>query len=524
MGTSLFAAAPRKLCENPFDIIKKEIGAENTDIENEVVVVGASGDLEDSDLEDPSALQDHYIFGRDLDEASDGECEYDPSMYRISIKPIDPNSQQEHVLEPSLSQLTVVAAESLSIDLDPKQSVVDRTECGIKSNLNELKKKPNTASGLSKLKSAEKSHQSAVLSFARPPESLSMRTHVSVTTEVPLNSLDRLSDDQFFFCLTSLCPGTDRSAPISRIADSLTYWEIIGAKPQDDSLPSTKSSTAATVSGSSMATGAQIQQSLVSLYYLQKEAPLLYPYIYLSMRDFTIIFKMMVCSTAADDSGKEKYRRVAVISQSYLGLRRILRNENVDFSMPLAPKLRSWNELQTPGDKVQKAMSIDKYHLQSTGVDKTWRSAILIMDEDNVEGLFRHLRTAALDSAHLFSTHAFVNGTMRKSTIRFSSALSYEDRNKNSNTDSSIAEQQQMEQKKARHLHKLDVKGVILPNAWHSILMALTELPEIAEKGFIVAAKERSETIHLNMLVSKQGSSVAGKRNVLFDQGLFNFS
>ncbi|KAJ1811841.1 hypothetical protein LPJ75_003949, partial [Coemansia sp. RSA 2598] len=520
LSCGLFAAAPRKLCENPFDIIKKEIDAEvEEDAETQVVVVGASGHLEDSDYED-LGVDDYCVVGRDLDEASDGECEYDPSMYKISIKDMSLGSQ-ERASDPlsPLSQSTVVAAEPLPAESGEK-GISQEKPTGA------LPEKPTGT--LTKPRPAEKS-KPAVLSFARPPESLSMRTHVSVTTEMPLDSLDKLKDDGSFFCLTSLCPGSDRSAPISRIADSLTYWEIVGAKPQDDTSATSKT-TAATSASTSLANGtatnAQIQQSLQSLFYLQREAPSLYPYIYLIMRDFTVIFKTISMPPTTDDAAGatvEKYRRVAVISQSYLGLRRILRNESVEFSMPLAPKLRSWNELQTPDDK-QQAMGIDKYHLQSTGVDKTWRSAILIMDEANVEGLFRHLRSVSLDSALLFSTGAFVNGTMRKASIRFSSAVSYEDHKGSAGGSSSVQQQQQQQQKQARNLYKLDVKGVILPSAWHSILLALTELPEIAESGFVVAAKERPETIHLNMLVSKQGSSVAGKRNTAFAQGQFNYS
>ncbi|KAJ2232524.1 hypothetical protein H4R99_006660 [Coemansia sp. RSA 1722] len=388
-----------------------------------------------------------------------------------------------------------------------------------------------TSNVLVKPKTEEKPNKPELV-FSRPPESLSMRTHVSVTMEIPLKSLEPLSDDVDFFAHTSLCPNNHfpPRSPLSNIADALIYWEAIGAKPQDaaaaaataaSAKPPTTTTTAAASSSVTptygTASGAQIKQSLQSLYHLQKQAPLQYPFIYLVMRDFSVIFKMIPQPSIDSDNepAASGHRRVAVLSQSYLGLRRILRTENVDFSMPLAPKLRSWNELQNDDNKQK--MHVDKYHLQSTGVDKTWRSAVLIMDEENANGLFKHLQTVSLDNAQLFSTSAFVNGTMRKSTVRFSSAVSYED-----HRDPSDQGQQQV--KRAKNLYKLDIKGVVLPNAWHSVLMALAELPETKEKGFVVAAKERPETIHLNMLVSKQGSSVTGKRNISYDQGQFTYS
>ncbi|KAJ2374313.1 hypothetical protein IW150_003170 [Coemansia sp. RSA 2607] len=127
------------------------------------------------------------------------------------------------------------------------------------------------------------------------------------------------------------------------------------------------------------------------------------------------------------------------------------------------------------------------------------------MGAESVDRVLSYLISIdTLDTAQIFSTKPFVNGTMRKAEIRFSNALSYED-----GTDSGGKPQRQ-----EKSLYKADFRGIILPNAWHAVLVAMSEFDKMSATGFVVASKERFETVHLNMLVSKQGSAVAGKRNV----------
>ncbi|KAJ2786686.1 hypothetical protein GGI15_001314 [Coemansia interrupta] len=340
----MFAALPRTLLSNPFDIIRKEI---DKDVVDDAIVVGVSVNISDDEEDGMESTQVESVFGRDIEEVSDGECEYDPSI-PPSDKPVKPAGN---------------------------------------------------------------------------------------------------------------------------------------------------------------ATVTQIQESLSSLFSLQRLAPSLYPFIYVCLRDFTVIFKMVPLA----DTGE--FKRVAVISQSYLGLRRALRNAEVEFSLPLAPKLRSWNEIQHLGDNKADQLE-DRHHLQSTTVDKTWRSALLVMGAESVDRVLSYLMSLdTLDTAQVFSSKPFVNGTMRKAEIRFSNALSYED-----GTDSGGKGQRQ-----AKTLYKADFGGIVLPNAWHTVLVEMAGLDRMSAAGFVVASKERFETGHLNMLVSKQGSAVTGKRNVEYADGHYTY-
>ncbi|KAJ2896340.1 hypothetical protein GGI21_005056, partial [Coemansia aciculifera] len=186
--------------------------------------------------------------------------------------------------------------------------------------------------------------------------------------------------------------------------------------------------------------------------------------------------------------------RVAVVSQSYLGLRKLLRAEGIEFSLPLAPKMRTWSEIPGTHDTSGAVDSSDRWLLQTTSFDKSWRSALLIMDGPNVDGLFRHLRSLTLDTARLYAPSPFLNATMRRATLRFSSAVAYEG-------------------SASKSLFKLDAVGIVFPSAWSSVLMALAEILGSTGEEFCVAAKELTDTAHLNMFVSKQGGSVAGKKS-----------
>ncbi|KAJ1720357.1 hypothetical protein LPJ61_006174, partial [Coemansia biformis] len=344
------------------------------------------------------------------------------------------------------------------------------------------------------------------LSFSKPPESLSLRTQVSITSKSPLRGLNALEDDGSLLSLTSLC-NHGRRNPLCPIADALVFWELAGKKATTAILnqpnPSAQSKSNGGSAGlSDVPTGvpeAQVKQAFASLFRLQAEAPLRYPFVYLSVRDHIIVFKAIPVSASKKKAGGDvdgSFKRVAVVSESYLGLRKVLHNANVEFSLPLAPQINSWSEI--PGISVADK-GADKCHLQSTAVDRTWRSAILLIGANNVEGLVNHLQSISMEGAVLYATGPFLNATMRRSSVRLADAVAYND------TDGA---------RQTVHLYKVDITGVLFPSAWNAILRAL---PEIAEGEFSASFKEVKETAHLNMLVSKQGSAVTGKKCVTYD-------
>ncbi|KAJ2508716.1 hypothetical protein IWW47_000459 [Coemansia sp. RSA 2052] len=551
-SSSPFAAAPRVLRHNPFDIIKHEIslsqegsgavicldddnlgeGAE----QRQVVVVGASGDLSDSEPEE-STTADH---GAQPDEWSDFEGDFgenDPSLYKIlpyisSSQSLDvPASQTSNATASRPASLGTAAA-SESLMQSPSMMQVDEendwhngpepdrlpvpwsSPClnGLRLDSGEPSIHANESPPARlavPTESRAPAAGSAQLEFSKPPESLSLRTHVSVTVDRPLIELERLRDDDSFLSLTSLS-GRDQG-PLTRLADSLVHYEIIGCQANAISSNSTakpKLPAAETVGGG--ASSAQVQQSLASAYHLQLESPTKYPFIYLQARDYCVVFKVV----ASSHSGVLK--RVAVVSQSYLGLRKLLRGEGVEFSLPLAPKVRTWSEIPGTHDTSDAAdSSDDRWLLQTTSFDKSWRSALLVMDGPNVDGLFRHLRSLKLDTARLYAPNPFLNATMRRAILRFSSAVAYEDR---------ASEQMAAGTRTTKSLFKLDAVGVVFPSAWSSLLMALAELLGSSGKEFCVAAKELTDTAHLNMFVSKQGGSVAGKKSVVYSNGIFTYA
>ncbi|KAJ2082038.1 hypothetical protein H4R24_001897 [Coemansia sp. RSA 988] len=347
-----FAAAPHVLVENPFDIIADELELQQAanavgygDEEDDVIIVGGNYSDSDADLDntkDCGGYMDNDLLESDYERELD---ENDPSLYKLvtsgpsmSLAGAVPNSS------PGMMQIDddeggVPGSTSTSLTAD---SSVEVREMANRQSSNTIGKARTN-----------KSAPTNALSFIRPPESLSLRTQVSITSETPLHKLEALHDEGSFLSLTSLCHpvynNTDSSSynrdPLTYIADSLVHWEAVGKKfvnvpqqPNTKSTPANNPGTTAEV---------QMKQAFSSLFRLQKEAPRKYPFIYLNTRDYVALFKMIPASSRKkkqqlDDDGsrpiESEYKRVAVVSQSYLGLRRILHNAGVEFSLPLAPQ------------------------------------------------------------------------------------------------------------------------------------------------------------------------------------------
>ncbi|KAJ2717609.1 hypothetical protein GGI07_005957, partial [Coemansia sp. Benny D115] len=297
---------------NPFDIISSTFGLGKMDLDEEgnseaeerVVVVGQSAELSDSDND----AREELVFGRDYEEHSDGECEYDPSMYRIAPGSLKTQKQQQQqpspLSSPALSQLQLQSQPHIESQVEDRfsermDSSASLLEAATASSLGQQKRpqfihhgsiasltpnaqQPQTgdtsrgahvlAKAKAKAKSASASSLSA-LSFTKPPETLSLRTHVSITSDTPLAALADLDSESSFLALTSLCPdgptasvatgngstASSNTASLSGLADALLYWEA----------------TSPTCSE------AEIRQSLQSLFHLQSHAPQRYPFVYL---------------------------------------------------------------------------------------------------------------------------------------------------------------------------------------------------------------------------------------------------
>ncbi|KAJ1887427.1 hypothetical protein LPJ66_009128, partial [Kickxella alabastrina] len=150
-------------------------------------------------------------------------------------------------------------------------------------------------------------------------------------------------------------------------------------------------------------------------------------------------------------------------------LRRALDQAQVAFTLPLAPKLRTWDELSGQGQA-------DTGHLRDITVDRTWRSALLITDKSSVRGLFQYLLGTEMKDASVYAPGAFINGTMRRCRVSASEAMAYE------------AGVQ-------KRVWRLDMRGVFLPNAWHAILVALRgSLCGTGSAALGVASRESPET------------------------------
>ncbi|KAJ1953240.1 hypothetical protein EC988_003103 [Linderina pennispora] len=379
-----FATAPPKLKQNPFDIINELEAEENGLIvaceSGDIVVVGASGDLSDSE-DDGDEGADPALGPVAL--SSDEEMfENDPSLYKVSARSLPLHSS-------TLLRQTPMGDDASSKSRGMSSTIRQGPHPAVRSDL--------------ALSHPEK------YSSDKPLQTLSLRTHVSASSSQPLKELERLKDDGSLLSMTSLCsPG---SAPLNLLADALVYWEIIGATdPRQQGTLEQRPSA-------SIASAGQIQQAFVSLFRLQLEAPAKYPFIYLQTRDYTVVFRMNILP---DTSGT--YRRDAIVSQSSLGLRKTLHAEGVEFSVPLAPKTQDWSEI--PGAI---STDTDTHFLRTTLFDKTWKSALLITNPASVNGLFSHLYSLPLGAAKIFASGPFLNATMRRQTVRISSVVSYED-------------------------------------------------------------------------------------------------
>ncbi|KAJ2745244.1 hypothetical protein GGI20_002312 [Coemansia sp. BCRC 34301] len=541
-SSSPFAAAPRVLRHNPFDIIKHEISLSQEssgsvicldDLDDgsgqrQVVVVGASGDMSDSEPEELTTA-DHDAQ-RDGWSDFEGELdENDPSLYKAlpyisSSQPGDvPASQRGNGAAGRPASLSATAASAIPMKSPSMMQVDEENDWGNDSSsarppvymsspcLNGLSLDsvaPTISTDESPPVGVAATASNTLLEFIKPPESLSLRTHVSVTANQSLSELERLRDDDSFLSLTSLS-GRDQG-PLTRLADALVHYEIVGSQASaaaSNTAAKVRQPIVETVGGG--ASSAQVQQALASVYHLQLESPAKYPFVCLQARDYCVVFKIVTSSHSSVP------KRVAVVSQSYLGLRKLLRMEGVEFSLPLAPKVRTWSEIPGTHDSADAADTNDRWLLQTTSFDKSWRSALLIMDGPNVDGLFRHLRSLKLDTARLYAPSPFLNATMRRATLRFSSAIAYED-----GVSANVA----AGMRTTKNLFKLDALGVVFPSAWSSMLTALAELLGSSGEEFCVAAKELTDTAHLNMFVSKQGSLVAGKKSVVYTNGLFTYT
>ncbi|KAJ2454626.1 hypothetical protein EV183_001374 [Coemansia sp. RSA 2336] len=434
---SPFAASLRALKDDPFDIINCDI-LNHQDIylssqgSDTLVATSANEDYEDSNEQIVVVTADY----------SDSECEDDvDGNYECDLNENDPSLYK---LAP-----TAQAADSDMMQIDDTTSD---------------NKQPPSVKAISQ---PSEPAANPPLAFSKPPESLSFCTHVSITCDFPLDSLAPLRESSSLLAMTSLC--TAHSSPINSIADSLVYWELqsIHGVAED-----------------------AVKQSFASVFDLQLKVPERYPFIYLQLRDFTVVFKILQARRNKDGTCK----RVAVINCSHRGMRKLLHEQNVEFSLPLAPQQHTWSEIPGTHEK-----STDIHRLHSSGIDKTPKSALLVMGNNNVDGLLGYIMSTSFKSASVYSTGPFINATMRQCVLRFAQVTTYV---------SGQGGQQQ-----AKQLYKLDISGVVLPNAWSALVRALAEILG----PYSLAFKESQEMAHLNMLVSKQTSAVAGKHSVSYE-------
>ncbi|KAJ2709480.1 hypothetical protein H4R19_004229, partial [Coemansia spiralis] len=295
---SPFAAAPlRVLTENPFDIIS-EIGLqsdsgwsdaggeEEGEAGGQVVVVGSGADYSGDEGDDDAAYGGMAVHMDDVQSWSDYECELnenDPSLYKIAARdqPRSAPAAPGHAAPTSSPRMMQIDDGD---DSEPRIGA-SSTPAAVPA--------PAT---------------SPELSFAKPPESLSLRTHMSITSKAPLHGLDGLFDDSSLLALSSL-GGQSRSDPICHIADALVYWEIIGRKASMELLrPSATSQPASRIPGTAdVVPGGtpelQVKQAFASLFRLQAEAPQRYPFVYLGVRDHIIVFKAIPESKRKPDGG-----------------------------------------------------------------------------------------------------------------------------------------------------------------------------------------------------------------------------
>ncbi|KAJ2550247.1 hypothetical protein EV175_004145, partial [Coemansia sp. RSA 1933] len=554
IGGSPFAATPRDLKSNPFDIIEDAMNPSQDRLlvkEEETVVIG---DAQFSDSDSDTALPDYAweagdeYRGLDSDDDELGLNENDPSLYRLSssasamIRADSGRSSQTDT--PNKGTSDVGSEDTVAMQVDTEDNAKVNRDSPTSPALKETAKKPlPDALGIQK-------RQAPFLVFSKPPESLSLRTQLSVTAERPLLGLDQLKDEATLLAHTSLCkrPLLGADPPrrsLDLLADSLLYWEATSpeltpiASPPKTKQPPT----------SSTATAMQLMhQALSSLFILQKEAPEIHPYVYLCAREFTVVFQMVAQKEMSRHSSsnsklsaeeqeaesqgakKRRYIRVAVVSQSHMGLRRALNAKGIKFTLPLAPKVKhSWGELVDYTDPDAQTGDIDQHRLHDSSFDKTWRSAVLVMGDTDVATLFDHFKNGAtaLHDVHLYSPAPFLNATMRCATVKFSDVVTYDEApDSTQNKDEEVVGNRPQ----ATRIYKMDVTGIVFPSAWSTVLKAVADILDTSgdaaddgAQGFCVSSKELAATAHLNLLVSKQGSSVAGKKTVAYSMSTRKF-
>ncbi|KAJ1891936.1 hypothetical protein LPJ81_005650 [Coemansia sp. IMI 209127] len=395
---------------------------------------------------------------------------------------------------------------------------------------------------------------------------------LSITSERPLSGLDPLKDEGTLLAHTSLCKrllGADIAQPsLDRLADSLLYWEATARELNSSPTVATASTGSGGEAITTKSTAKQptpsttsvklMHQALTSLFTLQKEAPSMYPFVYLCAREFTVVFQMVArkemsrhssnnnnnnrndaeeaAKNVADRQGAKQPRhvRVAVVNQSHMGLRRTLHAKGIKFALPLAPKVKhNWGELADCSDPdAQKEGIRDEHCLRTSSFDKTWRSAVLVMGDADVALLFDHLKSGAtaLHDVHVYSPAPFLNATMRCAAVRFSDVVTYSDMS-GSKLRLDGEEEGSGCRPQATRIYKMDISGIVFPCAWSTVLKSVAEIlgdssegdDDSRAQGFSVSAKELSDTVHLNLLVSKQGSSVAGKKSVAYSPSTRKF-
>ncbi|KAJ2655042.1 hypothetical protein IWW48_005746 [Coemansia sp. RSA 1200] len=605
-ASSPFAATPRDLKSNPFDIIEPEERLDKQqqwEYKTHFAQTGDSGIGSDSgsDKELPDyaweAGNEYCAAGSDDDEL--GLNENDPSLYRLSLSTPTPkltppaphagltapvNGATNHSPLLRLGDKFGRSATSSGATEDNSMQI-DSTTADVKVNRTYSAssipppKQPADNRQLQQTGILQESHKKRAdtLAFSKPPESLSLRTHITITAEQPLKGLECLRDEAAFLARTSLCSQQSLNgaglpqSPLGRLADSLLYWEatspeLISSSSSDASAATTKPKQQQQLQQPSSTTAIGLMtmhQALASLFTLQRNAPALYPFVYMCAREFTVVFQMVArkvmsrhsdnsrrsSSTtgpdtlAADPHGekkKQEYTHVAVVSQSHMGLRQALHGKGIGFTLPLAPKNsrnnQNWSELidRDSLDAAQKnGENSDQFYLRTAAFDKTWRSAILVMGDADVSALFGYLRSGAttLHDLRLYSPAPFLNATMRCANLRFSDVVTYGDTADN-DSNSIIRKGGEEDRDKCRpqatRIYKLDIAGILFPSTWATVLKSAahilsnrtttTDTSEIdkAETTFCVSAKELADTVHLNLLVSRQGSSVAGKKTVMY--------
>ncbi|KAJ2399105.1 hypothetical protein GGI23_002851 [Coemansia sp. RSA 2559] len=574
---SLFAATPRDPKSNPFDIIEHAMSPSQQLQGLEQVVVVGDAQLSDSDPDDAPLdyaweAGDEYR-GIDSDDDELGLNENDPSLYRFSSSTaaapppiraaLGTYADRQQCVTNGVAKSDPSGEDTAVMQVDDEGSAKVNRKCNATTTT--ITTPERTAGRQKRLDNVQgiQKKQAQPLVFSKPPESLSLRTQLSITSERPLSGLDPLKEEGTLLAHTSLCKrmlGTGIDQPsLDRLADSLLYWEA--SAPELNSSPTT--ATAATGSSgdaittkstakqptASTASVKLMHQALTSLFTLQKEAPSMYPFVYLCAREFTVVFQMVArkemsrhssnnrnnteeatnTTDVADYKGAKPPRHVhvAVISQSHMGLRRTLHAKGIKFALPLAPKIKhSWGELVDFSDPdAQKEGTRDQHCLHTSSFDKTWRSAVLVMGDADVALLFDHLKSGAtaLHDVHVYSPAPFLNATMRCAAVRFSDVVTYSDMS-GSKLHLDAEEESSGCRPQATRIYKMDVSGIVFPCAWATILKSVAEIlcdssddsDDSKAQGFSASAKELSDTVHLNLLVSKQGSSVAGKRSVSY--------